>query len=397
MRNQPPMESMNFISQLVTGPAWRYTDAKIRVTYSDAEAAAQNKVLELPMGLVVGPYSMEPSISFGSTLPLSSKVTAKGPAGVAFKAEDHGALDARIERTAGAVAAATVVDAQGSSLFQGLDYNALWNDALIGVVRVIPPSTVNGQSATFNLVKPIEFRTSATRIPLLSPVGISATDGTLEDEVEVSWLEVVPGSPIRYKVFRDDVELTSTTGAITGSRFVDSNAERGKIYAYGIRASMGSEDSASMPTDPGHIPACRAVRLIGSSLNADMTAINGVMEQWACLADITASAGIDSNVLKPMSLGGSKSYRNFSVPVPTSMVDGKHTLSLRAISQGVTLNADRTYDIPFTLDRKSITVNSMQIIYNGATAKDGVQADSIGRFGIKMDGGSGIGFAEPVQ
>jgi hypothetical protein len=71
-------------------------------------------------------------------------------------------------------------------------------------------------------------------------------------------------------------------------------------------------------------------------------------------------------------------------------------MSLRLLSKDVQSNADRAYDIAFTLNKASIKVNNLTILYNGAPAADGLEANSIGRFGIKMEGGSGIGFAEEV-
>ncbi len=45
----------------------------------------------------------------------------------------------------------------------------------------------------------------------------------------------------------------------------------------------------------------------------------------------------------------------------------------------------------------SIAVNDMTITYDGSPAKAGQEASSIGRFGVRMEGGSGIGFAEEVK
>ena len=66
-------------------------------------------------------------------------------------------------------------------------------------------------------------------------------------------------------------------------------------------------------------------------------------------------------------------------------------------SAGVTINASRTYDVPFSLDRASISVNSLTILYDGSPATDGLNANSIGRFGVRMEGGDGIGFAEEIK
>jgi len=397
LRNQTVNEDLNFVSQFINGPAWNFTDAKIRVTYADQEAAAQGKFLDMPVGFVVGPYDMNPSMTFGSTMPLSSTVAVKGPSGADYKVADHGGFAARIERVSGDVFAPSMsLNEQGISLFGGLDYASVWNESLVGVIQALPPESINGQPATFALVKPIEFRTNATRIPLLPPASIIATDGTLEDEVGVTWPEVVAGSAIRYRVFRDGVDLTPN-GPISGVKFVDSTAERGRTYTYGVRAVSGDETSGSMATDTGFIPLCRAPRLVGASLNADMSEISGLLERWECLEGTNTSAGIAPADLESINLEGDGIYRSFSVPIPASMSDGQYNLKLRVLSQGVELNADRTFDIPFDLNRSSITVNKINITYGNGLAKPGVEADSIGRFGVQMEGGTGIGFAEPIK
>jgi hypothetical protein len=53
--------------------------------------------------------------------------------------------------------------------------------------------------------------------------------------------------------------------------------------------------------------------------------------------------------------------------------------------------------MPFQLNRASIAVNDLTITYDGSPAKAGQDATSIGRFGLRMEGGSGIGFAEEVK
>lgn len=74
-----------------------------------------------------------------------------------------------------------------------------------------------------------------------------------------------------------------------------------------------------------------------------------------------------------------------------------HVLKLNIESKGVVIHANRTYDIPFNLGRSSITLKSLTILYDGATAQPGLEASSIGRFGVKMDGGTGLGFAEEIK
>lgn len=128
-----------------------------------------------------------------------------------------------------------------------------------------------------------------------------------------------------------------------------------------------------------------------------MSAINGLIEQWSCLEGVTGTSAIDALSAQELGLQGARTYKAFSVAVPEAVKDGAHVLHLGLSSKGVVLNAERTYDVPFQLNRASIAVNDMTITYDGSPAKAGQEASSIGRFGVRMEGGSGIGFAEEVK
>lgn len=136
------------------------------------------------------------------------------------------------------------------------------------------------------------------------------------------------------------------------------------------------------------------MRLIGAGVNADMSAINGMIERWGCLTESVAASSFNGSPAQDTAISGEGNYRSFSVPIPSGLADGAHVMTLRLQSKEVQNHADRVYDIPFTLNKAAITVKSLTILYNGMPAAEGVEANSIGRFGIKMEGGSGIGFAE---
>ena len=116
-----------------------------------------------------------------------------------------------------------------------------------------------------------------------------------------------------------------------------------------------------------------------------------------CLQGMSATKAIDSETPAEQAIAGQQVYRSFSTPIPLELADGAHVLHLGLESEGVTLNASRTYDVPFNLNRASIAVKNLTIIHNGAPAADGLETNSIGRFGIRMEGGSGIGFAEEIK
>ncbi len=267
-----------------------------------------------------------------------------------------------------------------------LDYNALVGKSLVATARAVPP-------AGTTLLAPLEIA-SVAKIPTLPVRNLQATDGTLEDVVRVSWDAPAEGAVgITYDVWRDGEQILTNSALRT---LDDAPPVRGQIYNYRVVATLVTDKSAEVQ-DPGHIPACRAARLVGAILNADMSAINGLVEQWSCLVSVTGTSAIDASAGLELGLQGVKKYRAFSVPVPAALADGAHVLRLGIVSAGVTLNAARTYEVPFTLSRAAIAVKDLTITYDGSPAKAGMEASSIGRFGIRMDGGTGIGFAEEVK
>lgn len=94
---------------------------------------------------------------------------------------------------------------------------------------------------------------------------MAATDGTREDDVKINWTAVATGSSIRYRLFREDAELTPS-GGVAALEFVDTPPTRGTAYNYRVKTTMGVATSDNDGADSGYVPACRAVRLIGASL-----------------------------------------------------------------------------------------------------------------------------------
>jgi len=184
---------------------------------------------------------------------------------------------------------------------------------------------------------------------------------------------------------------------ISGIEFIDLPPTRGTTYTYTVKTMINNVVSQSEASDTGFVPACRAARLIGDSLNADMSAINGLIERWECLEDATGSGAVDAGTASAVPITGSATYRSFSYVLDPALADGAHVLRLGIESKGVVINATRSYDIPFTLGRSSISLKSLTILYDGSTAQPGLEATSIGRFGARMEGGTGLGFAEEIK
>lgn len=371
-----------------TGNAWADFVGSVRVSYSDANAALQGKELIVPVRWKLSPVSMSVGLTFGDVLPLSALATVS--AGGAFNESAHGQFVARLEYGNGGVFAENrATDSVGHAPFTALDYGAIYNRPLIGVMTAVPPSGVN-------LLQPIEFFSSATSVPVQAPTAVSATDGTREDDVEVTWVETVTGSPIRYRIYRDSEDITGGSTGLAVTTFLDTPPVRGQVYAYSVKSEIDGNVSAQKATDPGHVPACRAPRIVGATVNADMTAINGLVQQWDCLKTVEATGGVDTEAVSAVTLSGAPSYLSFNYPLAPSLADGAHVFKLTLKAPEITLNSEQTFEVPFTLDRASITVNEIVITYDGAPATAGVETNSIGRMGVTVTGGSGIGFAVPV-
>jgi fibronectin type 3 domain-containing protein len=88
--------------------------------------------------------------------------------------------------------------------------------------------------------------------------GVSASDGTRTDGVEVRW-SAVPGAT-GYKVFRqlgNGTETQIATPAASAVSYVDTTALPGTPYSYRIRARLGAQDGAPSRFDGGwrNVPA----------------------------------------------------------------------------------------------------------------------------------------------
>ena len=367
-----------------TGDAWSMRPYTLRVSYADPGAAAQGKYLDVPVTLILAPTGNTLSLSIAAGHPLTA-TTAVGRGAEPYDHKAQGDWTSKVGAQGGAdLDSLGAMNEEGKRQHQ-LDYNNLVGKSLIGTARAMPPAGIS-------LINPLEITTVA-KIPTLPVKNLQATDGTQEDIVRVTWEAPATSGSFNYDVYREGELIQSNKNTRS---LDDIPPVRGREYIYRVIANFNVQPSAEA-TDPGHLPACRAARLIGARLNADMSAINGVIEQWNCLEGLQGTSVIDTQAGQELSLQGAKTYKAFSVTVPAGLADGAHMLRLELQSQGVVLNAERTYDVPFQLNRASIAVNDMTITYDGSPAKAGQEASSIGRFGVRMEGGSGIGFAEEVK
>lgn len=370
--------------------SWQPWNAWIRVFYADAAAASQGKFVEIPIQWAAAPGGL--IVTAGGVKAAAPTVNASlAPSGGTFDPAVHGGFSGsvRIAPNAGPVGNTQDLAVDGTWSVTGLDYGQLYATPLVAVAKALPPAGIT-------LFNPLEFVSTPFTLPVQSPLTVSATDGTRENDVQVVWPAVASGSAIRYRLFRDAVEITPVTG-IAAQEFIDVPPVRGTTYAYTVKTMINNVVSQSEASDTGFVPACRAARLIGASLNADMSAINGLIERWDCLEEATGSGAVDAGAAFAVPITGSSTYRSFSYVLDPALADGAHVLRLGIESKGVVINAARSYDIPFTLGRSSISLKSLTILYDGSTAQSGLEATSIGRFGARMEGGAGLGFAEEIK
>ena len=280
-------------------------NASIRVSYADPAAAAQGKVVVVPIAWTVAPAGLTVTASGikASTPTVSASIA---PSGGGFSSSLHGAFNGylRLAPNAGTVGASQDVSSDGTWTIGNLDYAQLYAAQLVAVARAVPPAGIT-------LFNPLEFVSPAFGLPVQAPLTVAATDGTRENDVQVIWPAVATGSAIRYRVFRDAAEVTPATG-ISGIEFIDIPPNRGTTYTYTVKTMINNVVSQSEASDTGFVPACRAARLIGASLNADMSAINGLIERWECLEDATGSGAVDAGTASAVPITGSATYRSFS-------------------------------------------------------------------------------------
>ena len=388
--NQPTSVLMSSATMSANPIAWQHSNATLRISYADSGAAGQGKVVLLPIAWAMAPGGLVVNAS-GIKAAVPTVNAAIAPSAGAYSASAHGAFSGylRVAPNAATVGSMQDVGGDGTWSVAGLDYNQLYSAQLVAVARSVPPAGIN-------LLNPLEFVSAAFGLPVQAPLNVAATDGTRENDVQIVWPAVATGSAIRYRVFRDAAEITPASG-ISALELIDLPPVRGTTYEYTVKTMINNVSSQGEAMDTGFVPACRAARLIGASLNADMSAINGLIERWECLEAATGAGAVDAGATSPVDIVGGSIYRSFSYTLDPALADGSHVLRLGIESGGVTINANRTYDIPFVLGRASISLKSLTILYDGSTAQPGLEASSIGRFGVRMDGGSGLGFAEEIK
>lgn len=379
------MNSASIPSVRWEGPAWASGSFSIKVRYTDPELAVQDKYVIQPLRLILSPSGNRVNAEALPSHPLVILASIDRIDGVKFDPVIHGSWMSQATTSSGQ-ALNDFSEMVGGTHNHFLSYDQVYGSSLNIIARAIPPASVT-------LKEPLDITTSL-KLPVLPVKDVAASDGSFEDFVRIKW-----GAPVEnpigfsFDIYRDDALIASR---LTSLEYDDPTPTRGVVHVYRVVAIHNSLLSAAA-SDSGHIPTCRAVRLIGASLNADMTAVRGLVEKWECVKEMHATSGIDNQAPNPLSVEGERVYRSFYVPVPAELPDGSHVVHLNIDSSDVAIHSSRAYEIPFILDRASIAVKSLSITHNGSQAVPGLETNSIGRFGVRMEGASGIGFAEEVR
>ncbi len=140
----------------------------------------------------------------------------------------------------------------------------------------------------FSSVRVARVEKSPTFTPVLSPSGVSATDGAHPDRVEVRWNPVDGATD--YEIWRNTVQKpVAGTRIATVSQttiYDDETVEADTVYYYWVRAKNNQTTSGYSPSDTGFssAPTCQEGSL-------EQEAEDGVLVGFSTVADSAASGG----------------------------------------------------------------------------------------------------------
>lgn len=369
-------------------PAWKAEAIILRVTYADPDAASQNKTASQGISVLVAPAQMQ--VSAAGTVGLPPEVNARVHAGEVFDAAIHGPFIGGVRTLADGATASEFVatGSNGDWTATDIDYSRLYKSQLVAVARAVPPEGVA-------LLKPIEFLSSTFSLPTQLVRSLTATDGTLEEVVRVSWLAPADGGAgFTYDVHRDSTLISSGKSSV---ELDDIPPVRGQVYSYKVVAKLNTAASPDAQ-DPGHLPACFAPRVEDALVNGVMQAELIAVSRWLqCVGDAEVTVAFDSGTAQAVSFRAAPGtdYRHAAIDI-SALADGNHTAVFSVARADGLLNSDRSQSFSFSINRAGLLPTDVTILHNGKPATDGVLTDSIGRFGIQLQGGS-IDFAQPLN
>lgn len=360
------------------GAAWDSRAYSVEARYNDAGAHAQVGAAVVPATVLIPPTGMQLGAASSSRLPLTVAANVQGAGGSAWTS-DLGDWRARLDQTSPEMELVTWgAMASGAMAFEGLNYQALFDKSLRVTAEATPPAGVS-------LSTPIQITTLLQ--PQTMPVRyVSATDGTLEEQVRITWEPPFDGMPnVVYDVLRDGQTLQANLGVLT---LDDIPAVRGQVYSYTVVARHAGSNSANA-TDPGNLPACIAPRVESAQVVGQAQEGLGLLAKWLPCVPVNAltTYGFNEAPTKPLSWPSTNGNYRAAVLDITALPNGAHTLNLRSEADGL-LGAPREQSFSFEINRAGLLPTEITILHNGQPAQDGVTTNSVGRFGLRMQGGA---------
>ncbi len=168
--------------------------------------------------------------------------------------------------------------------------------------------------------------------PASAPGGLSASDGTFQGKVAISWIMVADAT--FYEVYRSTAAGTNGTllASPAGTSIDDTSATTGLMYFYSVKACNVDGCSTFSPQDAGAYAAPIAPPPVITAA-ADITAPSTGLFTEVDLGMATATDSIDGNLTATPDIVG---------PFKT----GRHIITWSATnSAGITVNAQQIVDI----------------------------------------------------
>jgi len=355
--------------------AWETRAAVVEVRYADNGAHAQVGSVTIPVTLMTPPIPVSVAAVSSEQLPFSVTATIQQNGQTALEAK-VGPWRIRLSDNQGGTEIRTWQDTvQSQVTFNGLDYPSLWDKTLLVTAHAQPPAGIT-------LAQPLEL-TTTVRPAVMPARNLQATDGTLEEVVRITWNAPFDGMPgVTYQLLRNGQAIASS---LTEAVYEDVPPVRGEVYQYSVVAKADGRQSQAA-VDPGHLPACflprvETVDVVGSAQDS-----LGVIVRWlSCLNNGRLQYSFDNQPEQEAAVTIGNQWAATELPIG-ALSNGPHTVVFRSFANNNGLTPPRTQTFTFTINRSGVEPGGVTLLYNGRPAIDGQETDSVGRFGIKLEG-----------
>jgi hypothetical protein len=355
--------------------AWETRAAAVEVRYADDGAHAQVGGVTIPVTLMTPPTRLSVAAVSSEQLPFTVAATIQQNGQTAPEA-NVGPWRIRLSDNQGDAEIRSWQDAvQSLVTFNDLDYPSLWNKTLRVTARAQQPSGIT-------LAQPFEL-TTTVRPAVMPARDIQATDGTLEEVVRITWSAPFDGMPgVTYTLLRNGQAIAPS---LSGTMYEDVPPVRGEVYQYSVIAKADGRQSQAV-VDPGYLPACilprvETVDVVGSAQDS----LGAIVRWLSCLENGRLHYSFDNEPEKEASVTIGNEWAATELPIGT-LSNGEHTVVFRSFANNNGLNPPRTQTFTFTINRSGVEPGGVTLLYNGRPAANGQETDSIGRFGVKLEG-----------